>query len=69
MKVADTIIYCINYHKINSRPNTLADQLIFPITYAGARNIAHKSRHRELELCCSFARCSLVTYSLELLYF
>ena len=25
MKVADTITYCINYHKINSRPNTLAN--------------------------------------------
>jgi len=25
MKVADTITYCINYHKINSRSNTLAN--------------------------------------------
>ncbi len=25
MKVADAITYCINYHKINSRPNTLAN--------------------------------------------
>ena len=25
MKVADTITYCINYHKINSRPNTQAN--------------------------------------------
>lgn len=24
MKVADAVTYCINYHKINSRPNTLA---------------------------------------------
>lgn len=25
MKVSDAITYCINYHKINSRPNTLAN--------------------------------------------
>jgi hypothetical protein len=25
MKVADAIKYCIHYHKINSRPNTLAN--------------------------------------------
>lgn len=25
MKVADTVTYCINYHKINSRLNTLAN--------------------------------------------
>jgi integrase/recombinase XerD len=25
MKVADAITYCINYHKINSRPNTQAN--------------------------------------------
>ena len=25
MKVSDAITYCIHYHKINSRPNTLAN--------------------------------------------
>ena len=25
MKIADAITYCIHYHKINSRPNTLAN--------------------------------------------
>ena len=25
MKVSDAITYCIYYHKINSRPNTLAN--------------------------------------------
>ena len=24
MKIADAITYCLQYHKINSRPNTLA---------------------------------------------
>jgi len=25
MKIADAITYCLQYHKINSRPNTLAN--------------------------------------------
>ncbi len=29
MKIADAITYCIHYHKINSRPNTLANYEFF----------------------------------------
>ncbi len=43
MKVADTITYCINYHKINSRPNTLANYEYL------LRKFGHSYRNRHID--------------------
>ncbi|MCP4338985.1 MAG: hypothetical protein GY799_08870 [Desulfobulbaceae bacterium] len=51
MKVSDAITYCIQYHKINSRPNTLSNYefLLGKFGYSDQRRERDSKKTEEIE--------------------